>query len=409
MPLWEGVLVWPVRVISYPLYLVSAGLGETVEFFDEKKVIYRLSQLLGPRQGPFGVLVQARAGGLSGFGGGLAAEHDALLGSGNRFRVSATTTIHGDLRTTLGIRSQASSTGEIDVGTGYRRRRNARYFGLGPQTQEADESFFQQELAWLGASYRQGLGSKVFLKGEVLFSTFGTGSPREEDVPWITEQFAGALPAGYGTHSYGVSLSATLSHETPAETGRPMRGGIRRLRAAYFQGIGNDDAAFWTYRAELQQFVPLWYRYHTLAVRAHMSWIDPLGTDPVPFQRLMTNDDPDLMRGFRDFRWRDRGMMVFSAEYRWPLWAAKLPDRTGLDVYVLTDVGQVFGHIDQVSFDNLTFSYGAGIRFLNVRGFVLRVEFARSNEEVVWRLRGDQIFQFARGGLYYGRDPVPTR
>ncbi len=180
-----------------------------------------------------------------------------------------------------------------------------------------------------------------------------------------------------------------------------------RLRTTYFHG--NLDSEFLTYRADLQQFVELWYPNHVLALRALGSWISPINDSPVPFQRLMTNDDPDLMRGFNDFRWRDRGLVVFSAEYRWPLWVLEQPDAFGLDLYLLSDVGHVFSHPNRIDVDDLTYSYGFGIRLLSAKGFVMRVEYARSDEGGVWRLRGDQIFQFARGGLFHGRDPVPTR
>ena len=134
-----------------------------------------------------------------------------------------------------------------------------------------------------------------------------------------------------------------------------------------------------------------------------------MGSSDIPFQRLMTNDDPDLFRGYRDFRWRGRGMAVLTAEYRWPLWALTHADRLGADLYLLADLGQVFDDFSEISTDAMTLSYGAGIRVLNLRGFVLRFEYARSGEEVVLRLRSDQVFQFAKGGLFHGRDPVPAR
>ena len=108
-------------------------------------------------------------------------------------------------------------------------------------------------------------------------------------------------------------------------------------------------------------------------------------------------------------RWIVGGMAVLSAEYRWPLWVLTHPDATGMDIYLHTDVGQVFGDINQVNRDNLTFSYGVGVRLLGAEGFVLRIEYAHSNEANVWRLRGDQIFQFTRGGFFHGRDPIPAR
>ncbi len=155
--------------------------------------------------------------------------------------------------------------------------------------------------------------------------------------------------------------------------------------------------------------MPLWYRHHVLALRLVASWMQQIGDAPIPFTRLITNDDPDLLRGFDDFRWRDRGLAVLSAEYRWPLWAPERAEGVGLDIYLLTDVGQVFSDFDDIRGRNLTFSYGAGLRLLTAAGFVLRIEYARSNEDVAFRLRGDQIFQTFRSGLYHGRDPNPAR
>ena len=409
MPVWEGMLVWPYRVITFPLKALSVGFGETLEYLDDRKVLYRLNKLLGPRQGPFGVLMQVEAGGLPGFGGGLALEHDAFFGPSNRFRLYGTTTVTGTHRASLGMRFGSGTQSEVDVGAGFRVRPNARYFGIGYETTEVNESFYTQRLIWAGTSYRRGIGANLYIKGDALISSVRASLPRDDDKVPITALFPDALPVGYGSSTHGFTFGVALTHENAIETGRPARGGSRRLRVSYYRGFADDSANFWTYRADLQQFFQLWYPNHVLALRTHVTWLDQVGSTPIPFQRLMTNDDPDLTRGYRDFRWRDRGMAVLSAEYRWPLWVLTHADRTGADLYLHTDIGQVFSNVDQIRWENLSVSYGFGIRLLGARGFVLRLEYARSNEDNVWRLRGDQIFQFTRGGFFYGRDPVPAR
>ena len=156
--------------------------------------------------------------------------------------------------------------------------------------------------------------------------------------------------------------------------------------------------------------MPLFRERRTLAFRAQISWLENKGDDGIPFQRMMVNDEPDLLRGYRDYRWRALGMTSFSTEYRWPVWARGSPDEFGLDSYLFTDIGQVFDDLDQIGSDNLTVSYGWGLRFVLPGGhFAGRLEIARSDEETVIRLRGDQIFQFAKGGLFHGRNPIPSR
>ena len=130
----------------------------------------------------------------------------------------------------------------------------------------------------------------------------------------------------------------------------------------------------------------------------------------MPAPRLHTNDDPDLLRGYDDFRWRDRGLALVNAEYRWPMWRHEQPDGAGIDAYLLSDVGQVFGHAREISLDHLTVSWGGGLRLGSRRaGSLFRVEYARSEEDHVFRFRADQVFQFVKTGYIHGREPIPAR
>ncbi|TFG54072.1 MAG: hypothetical protein E4H37_01375 [Gemmatimonadales bacterium] len=409
MPFWEATLVWPYRVVSFPVRAVAAGLGASIDFLDRTNTLRRVGSLIAPRTGPFGVLVNVQAGGLAGLGGGLTAEHTAFLGPDNRVRVAGRTTTRGNHQVHIGADFAAGPSSRFEVGLGWRVRPNARYFGLGPGVEEGAESFFRHETTWLGASLSRQLGSGFSLTGDAIASAVEAGRSDEDASPSITSVFAGELPAGFAENSQGITLGLSLVHDDIEGTGRPGRGGIRRVRAAYFEGLDQADVAFWSFRGEAQQFFTLWYPRHVLALRGYMSWIGNVGSDPLPFQRLMTNDDPDLLRGYRDFRWRGRGMVALSAEYRWPLWVVNRPDSPGLDLYLLADIGQVYNDIDEISGDNLTFSYGAGVRIIGSRDFVARVEYGRSEEQAVWRLRFDQIFQFSKGGLFNGRVPVPDR
>lgn len=141
-----------------------------------------------------------------------------------------------------------------------------------------------------------------------------------------------------------------------------------------------------------------------------MAWIEPVGDGVLDFQRLYTNDDPDLLRGFIDYRWRDQGMLGFSVEYRWPGWALREVAGTGVDIYLLSDIGQVYGDLRQIALRNLTVSWGFGLRLLgDNQKYITRLEFAWSDEDFVVRLRSDQLFQYIRNIFYYGRRPIPAR
>ncbi|HEX9726929.1 MAG TPA: BamA/TamA family outer membrane protein [Gemmatimonadales bacterium] len=409
-PAWESALLVPYHIIGFPLHLFSLGVGTTIELLDESRALATIGAMLGPRRGPLGIGISVQAGALTGFAAGVALEHSAFLrrpGSSLRGRVSIST--RGDHRLSLATRFAEAAGGTIVLSSGYRQRSQALFFGIGPTATASGRSFFRQNLAWVGGAYHRDIGRHFAIAGETVFSTTGTLTPKPELELPITTVFASGLPPGYGEHTRGVSFRATLTHDDTRFTGRPTSGGVRRLRASYFHSTDGAPVSLVTYRAEAQQFTRLWHPHTVLALRGMISWIDNAGAGPIPFTRLLTNDDPDLLRGFNDMRWRDRGLLVLTAEYRWPLWVYERQEGTGLDLYLLTDVGQVFGEFNDITRENLTVSWGGGLRLLGSRGFGLRIEHARSDEGSVWRMRTDQVFQFARGSLFYGRDPIPAR
>lgn len=410
-PVWEQVLLAPYRVVTYPIVLVSKGTGAGIGYMDEHRVLERAASLLGPRQGPFGFLVDFQFGGLSGLGGGLIAEHTNFFGTGNTLRARASTTTHHDDHLGIAARFHSDRGGFLEIGAGYRQRPNVRYFGLGPKSREEDESYLHQETGWAGLNLRRPFGGASHLEANLEYSTVATGAPgngKGNDPP-AEDTFAAPSLPGYGRHSYGFTVGGQWRHESARLQNRPGRGGIQRLRATYFKSVDRDNVRFWTYRGELQHFFTLWRPLRILALRGVASWIDNAGSDPVPLARLNTNDDPDLLRGYDDFRWRDRGIAIATAEYRWPIWAHQRPFGPGVDAYLLTDVGQVFGDARQVALREMKLSYGGGLRIESGHGLALRIEYAKSEETSIIRLRADQVFQFVKGGMLYGREPIPAR
>ena len=410
--LWEDALYGPYRLIGLPVAVFYIGT-ETVSKAAYENGVYRtLKTIFGPFDGPWGTRVgkNITAGGLKGYGGGLTVTHQNFLNRGGKFKLGWQYTTNDFNKVTLGIRLHEAGSSLFDLGFGYKNQPNSRYFGTGPYTPEEDESFYTQEMTWFGSTFRRDLGTDLFVEASGLYSMVGTRGPGDpdEDIP-LTDVFAVA-PLGYGERSDGFTFGLSLGHDSTDQTGRPGRGGVRRVQAAYFLDNDDSDTKFWEFRGEMQQFITVFRDRRTLALRAHMSWLENRGDNEIPFQRLLVNDEPDLLRGYQDFRWRDNGMTALSAEYRWPVWARPYPDAFGLDSYVFTDVGQVFNDLDQISSGNLTNSYGWGLRFQIPGGrFVGRLEIARSDEETVIRLRGDQLFQFMKGGLYHGRNPIPSR
>ena len=408
MPAWEMALMVPYTVISIPFKILAISTGGAIVFAEKNRGFFET--VAGAKHiGQFTLNLTGAAGGLAGIGGGIAVKHSPTDDSPGRFQIRGSVSSNENRRTSVGFRFPIAENDALQFGGGYRLRRNARFFGLGPNTPEHDESRHTRETTWGGINYSHGVPANFWVEGGVMVSAVGTRSPREEEDPALEDQFAGNLPFGYRERSDGISYGVTLGHDDTRGRGRPEAGGLRRIKVNYFDSFHGPEIRFWTYRGELQQFFPLWHSKRALAARALVSYIDERDDDSVPFQRLLSNDEPDQFRGFRDFRFHDKGLLAFSLEYRWPVWATRTVDGPGLDAYLFTDIGQVFDDSNEITIDNTAFSYGVGIRAAAYRNFFGRIELGVSHEEVVFRLRADQVFQYAKGGLYDGKDPVPAR
>ncbi len=414
VPLWEKTLNVPYRIAYAPIYLFFEGAkGATILVAESAELRYYYRAVTRPRIGPFHTRFFLLAGGLQGYGISMSSKTGD---DRNRMKITGKVTNRETSKATFGIRLTPLPGNRIELGGGYRRRPDARFFGIGPETSEDDETFWTQEIGWGGISWQRDWMFALTSDLGIIYSGVGAFDPRDEEEPRISEVYdrgggasgAVSLP-GLGGRTDGVGYSLSLAHNTIEETGRPDGGGARRIAATYFQDRDGDNEDFWTFRVEAQQFLPLWLTSRSLALRGYVSWIEADDRSNIPFQRLMTNDEPDIIRGFRDFRWHDRGMTALSAEYRWPVFAERTVEGSGVDAYLFAEAGQVFGEFNEIKSDNLRNSVGGGFRWIDESGFGGRFEIARSAEEWVFRLRGDQIFQYAKSGLYHGRNPIPTR
>ncbi len=415
---WETTLLVPYRLIAFPFNLIQVGLKHSFIYLDDSGFIYRLTKLLGPRQGPFGLALRIKAGSLIGLGGGLSATQDSFFSPDNQLKFRWSSTNRGSHQVTLGLQFAKDKPTHTVTGFGYRLRPKARYFGIGSNTRETDESYYLQETSWAGISLRHKITDQFTSALTGIYSNISTRGTSDNDHISFQEIFP-VSTVGFRDQSEGFTLSLALRSDSTLESGRPGCGGIRELKCSRFiqtqpLKTRNHDqnkkrSDFWSWRANFEQMIPLWLTHRTLAVRAHCTWLEPDHLEAMPFQRLLTNDDPDLLRGYRDFRWRDRGLIAFSAEYRWPLWSNKTNDGLGVDCYLFTDIGEVFSEFDHISSDKMTSSCGWGLRLIGNDGFLGRFEIGFSDEETVIRIRTDQIYQFSKGGLQHGRDQVALR
>ncbi len=409
-PLWENLIYYPYQLVAKPASALTGSIGSTVAWASNPRVYRTVSDIVTlsfvPVEGRLGI----SAGGGDGIGASYDLTHNNFLGSDNRMKLSLGRSTEQKSKATLGFLFGDGHVNSLAAGIGYRLNPNSRYFGLGYASLEDNESYFTNETAWIGGAYRREFGDISFLEAEGVYSTAATrgswGYPDESIERIFTPE---EHPPGLGDQSDGYTFTLGLHRDSTGETGRPNRGGIRQYQVSLFTSTDDSDVKFFSQRFELQQFIPLWHTRRSLALRGIYSRLQSLGDDPIPFQRMLTNDDPDLLRGYRDLRFRDEGLVAFTAEYRFPTWNYRSTEGLGLDAFLFADLGQVFNHSNEIALRNLTESYGGGFRFLTRAGFSGRLEFGFSDEDMVIRLGAQQTFQYGKGGLHNGHNPIPSR
>ncbi len=166
--------------------------------------------------------------------------------------------------------------------------------------------------------------------------------------------------------------------------GYNRRGGLYSL-TLHDMNDSDNPLSFRRVDAEVQQFLPILKEHWVLAFRGLVQTTDVDDNDVVPYYRLPTLGGSKRHRGYADFRFQDRHMMLLSGEYRW------IPSRV-LDMAFFVDAGKVTAERRDLDFNDLKTAYGIGFRIHGPTFTPLRFDIAH----------GDEGFRFhITGGIAY--------
>jgi outer membrane protein assembly factor BamA len=153
----------------------------------------------------------------------------------------------------------------------------------------------------------------------------------------------------------------------------PKAGGNYVLQYSWYDDRKLGVFGFRRMDLDLQQYVPFLNRTHRIALRAKGTFTESDGTQTTPFYLRPVLGGSDDLRGYRPFRFSDRNMVVYNAEYQWEIFA-------GMDGALFFDAGKVMPRRSLLAFSDLETSAGFGLRF-NVRNATfLRIDVGFSHE-----------------------------
>jgi Omp85 superfamily domain len=323
-------------------------------------------RLLSPPEGFYPRIGHVTPG--SGFSLGPAYRRAALFGERAELTASAIGSLKKYWLVEAKVAAPALAGGAL-FAEAYARRFDfpqEAFFGIGPSARRSDESRYQfaNTVAGGTAGIRPRTWLSVGGRVERLAPRVDRGSGPGGA---LQDRFSPAQIAGLLEQPEFNRYEAFLDVNYREPRGNPRSGG--RYLVSYSMYDDRDLARYDFRRIDIdvQQYVPMFQQRRVIALRAKTSRSDADAGRQVPFYFQQTLGGPDDLRGFRQYRFRDRNLLLLQAEYRWEVF-------TAMDAAIFYDAGKVTATRDDVDLRGLEHDYGIGVRFGSDNGVFLRVE-----------------------------------
>jgi hypothetical protein len=264
----------------------------------------------------------------------------------------------------------------VSVGAQVKRQDFTRvsYFGIGPDSLEADGTDYRLKntdyLAfatvkpqhWLTFGGRLGYSQPVSVQ-----------RPRAADFTPIQDVFTAATAPGLTDRPAFLHSDVYVDVDTRNHPSRPTNGGDYRVSVSTFSDRDFGRYSFRRIEGEASRFIPILHENWVIALRARVAGSDTTDGNVVPFYLLPTLGGSRSLRGYDDYRFSDRNLLLLNAEYRWRVFGA-------LDGALFYDAGKVAPRFGDLDLTHLKSSYGLGFRFHSNNATVFRVDVGRSTE-----------------------------
>jgi outer membrane protein assembly factor BamA len=266
------------------------------------------------------------------------------------------------------------------------------YFGTGPDTVESERSEYRlkdTDLAGYGiirANRWLSFGGRFgWIKQPTISSSAG---PFDRDFPDTRLVFP--TDPGVAEQTSLLHGGATVEADSRDYPGRPTKGGMYRAAAQAFSDRDLHQFSFRRYEAEGLQVLPIVGERWVIALHGWGVASDTSEGNSVPFYMLPSLGGGNTLRGFRDYRFHDRNLLVANVESRWALFSH-------VDVAAFVDAGNVAVRFGDLNLDKK--SYGGGIRLHTRSSTFARLDVAHSREgwQVFFKL--SDAFRLARRSL----------
>jgi hypothetical protein len=299
-----------------------------------------------------------------------------LFGDRAQADAHATVSWRGYLKADASLEFPLLAGGRLLAGTEavWQDSTQVNYFGVGPDVLDEQRTQYRlQTMNIVGyARYRSTpalaiSGRLGWLDGPSIQSATG---PFRPDVPDTQTTFPDDPAMALGAQPDFLHGETAVTFDTRDYPDHPTRGGLARGSFAWYQADVNRFA-FRRWEAEGLQAFPLFDRGWVTVVRGWGAFSNTSHDQEVPFYLLPSLGGGDSLRGYSNYRFHDRHLLLASAESR----VALLPR---VDAVVFVDSGGVAPRVEDLDFSRTV--YGFGFRLHSHTGTTARVDVAHNDE-----------------------------
>jgi outer membrane protein assembly factor BamA len=260
---------------------------------------------------------------------------------------------------------------------GYENDRTARFFGIGANSLESNESNYTLRQVGGEVKFGRRLIPELIasLTERLRYVTIRPGAV--DSLPFIKNVFPN-VPGENGAFIWAHRLALTYDSRNSQVT--PTRGRFGQGFVEVADEAIGSEASFVRYGLEGRAWWPHFGERLVLAVRG---LIDRVDGPNVPFYELSELGGDETLRGFGENRFLDEGRFLVNAEERIKVFHINYGDvRTDIELAVFTDVGRVFRNLSDLGSGKIQAVVGGGIRFLAASQIVAKIDVGLGSEGV---------------------------
>lgn len=213
----------------------------------------------------------------------------------------------------------------------------------------------------------------VKLGGGLTYEDYETGGASTARHPSVEQLFAPPEMPGIDADPSYLHAFVTAGIDSRTAPGYSRSG--TQLQATLHDYRQQNDGP-WSFRRVdgiARQLIPILHGNWVLDLSVRASTTNAEGSNEVPFFLMPDLGGAGELRGFANYRFRDRHSILATAEYRWYV-------QEYVEMAIFYDAGKVVRRKGDLDFSGLKSDVGIGLRFHTPGTTVLRLEAARSNE-----------------------------